>query len=240
MNTIKINKGNCKMIAHRGLSGIEPENTAAAFVAAGNRSFFAIETDVRRTIDGRYVLNHDDTTARCGIDVITPEKSTFETIQSIRLMDMDGKRGRNDLRIPELRDYLSICKRYEKVAVLEFKTVFTEEEMAEVVEIIKAEHDLEKMIFISFQFDALVNLRKVYPEAKCQFLTIRCDDELFEKLKEHKFDIDATIHAFPDKETIDKFHQAGMEVNIWTLDDPEKAEKYISWGADYITTNILE
>ena len=241
MDTIKIkNKGNCKIIAHRGLSGLEQENTAAAFVAAGNRSYFGIETDVRCTVDGKYVLNHDPTTQRCGIDNITPENATFETLQSIRLMDMDGKRGRIDLRIPELRDYLSICKRYDKVGVLEFKTAFTVEQMAEVVEIIKAEHDLEKMIFISFQFDALVNLRQVYPEAKCQFLTIHCDDELFEKLKEHKFDIDATRLAFPDEERVKKFLDAGMEINVWTIDDPEMAERLISWGVHYITTNILE
>ena len=35
MNTIKINKEHVQMIAHRGLSGLEKENTCAAFVAAG-------------------------------------------------------------------------------------------------------------------------------------------------------------------------------------------------------------
>ena len=46
MNTIKINKKNVKIVAHRGLSGIEVENTNAAFVAAGNRSYYGIETDI--------------------------------------------------------------------------------------------------------------------------------------------------------------------------------------------------
>ena len=40
MNTIKIDKGQVKMIAHRGLSGLEKENTCAAFVAAGNRESY--------------------------------------------------------------------------------------------------------------------------------------------------------------------------------------------------------
>ena len=35
MNTVKIEKGNTLMVAHRGLSGIERENTGSAFVAAG-------------------------------------------------------------------------------------------------------------------------------------------------------------------------------------------------------------
>ena len=40
MNTIKIQKNLTKIVAHRGLSGIETENTNAAFIAAGNRSYY--------------------------------------------------------------------------------------------------------------------------------------------------------------------------------------------------------
>ena len=50
MDTLKLDKGSIKMIAHRGLSGIERENTAAAFVAAGNHSYFGIETDVHLSL----------------------------------------------------------------------------------------------------------------------------------------------------------------------------------------------
>ena len=133
MDTIKINKGNAQIVAHRGLSGLERENTASAFVAAGNRSYFGIETDVRVTADGNFVLLHDDDVVRCGGDYIIPEKSTLQTIQSVQLYDMDGKRGRVDLRIPELVDYLRICKRYNKVGVLEFKGYFSVENMEKVV-----------------------------------------------------------------------------------------------------------
>ena len=52
MNTVKIKRRNTLTVAHRGLSGIEAENTCAAFVAAGNRSYYGIETDIRRTADG--------------------------------------------------------------------------------------------------------------------------------------------------------------------------------------------
>ena len=53
MQTVKIKKSKTKMIAHRGLSGIEPQNTSIAFAAAGNRSYFGIETDVHITKDGK-------------------------------------------------------------------------------------------------------------------------------------------------------------------------------------------
>ena len=41
------------MIAHRGVSGLELENTCAAFVAAGNRSYFGIETDGKVIFENR-------------------------------------------------------------------------------------------------------------------------------------------------------------------------------------------
>ena len=52
MNTVKIDKQGVRMIAHRGVSGLETENTAAAFIAAGNRTYWGIETDVHLTADG--------------------------------------------------------------------------------------------------------------------------------------------------------------------------------------------
>ena len=64
MDTIKINKNSTLLVAHRGLSGIETENTNAAFVAAGNRSYYGIETDIHRTTDGRFVVCHDDNLLR--------------------------------------------------------------------------------------------------------------------------------------------------------------------------------
>ena len=52
------------MIAHRGVRGLERKNTAAAFVAAGNRSYYEIETDVPVTADKKYIIIHDDDTER--------------------------------------------------------------------------------------------------------------------------------------------------------------------------------
>ena len=64
MDTIQFDKNNVKIIAHRGLSGLECENTCAAFVAAGNRSYCGIETDVHVTKDGKIIVFHDDNTER--------------------------------------------------------------------------------------------------------------------------------------------------------------------------------
>lgn len=240
MDTIKINKGNAHVIAHRGCSGLERENTNSAFVAAGNRSYFGMETDVRNTLDGKFVLLHDDTTERCGLDCVAPEKCTLQTIQSVQLMDKDGKRGRFDLRVPELIDYIRICKRYDKVGVLEFKGEYTDEQMVRLIEEIKSEYTLDKMIFISFSFKNLEVLRKHYPETHVQFLTGEYKDETIELLKEHKMGIDIWSNALDCEEKVKKLLDAGIEINTWTVDDKATAEKLISWGVQFITSNILE
>ena len=67
MDTIKLNVKAVKMVAHRGLSGLERENTCPAFVAAANRSYFGIETDVHKTADGKFVIIHDETTERVSL-----------------------------------------------------------------------------------------------------------------------------------------------------------------------------
>ena len=61
MNTVSFAKGSVKVVAHRGVSGLETENTCAAFIAAGNRSYWGVETDVRCTADGNFIILHDNT-----------------------------------------------------------------------------------------------------------------------------------------------------------------------------------
>jgi glycerophosphoryl diester phosphodiesterase len=48
-----------QIIAHRGASAVEPENTVAAFRRAVADGADGIELDVRRTADDRLVVHHD-------------------------------------------------------------------------------------------------------------------------------------------------------------------------------------
>ena len=91
MDTIKFNKANVKVVAHRGLSGLEPENTVAAFVAAGNRSYYGAECDVHVTKDGKFVVIHDETTDRISLGEynINVEESDYKEIEKIVLPDLD-------------------------------------------------------------------------------------------------------------------------------------------------------
>ena len=240
MDTVKINSQNTKVIAHRGLSGIECENTAAAFVAAGNRaSYFGIETDIHKTSDGDYIVIHDDETGRVAEENLFVEKSLFSDLRKLRLNDKDGKR-REDLCLPDLSEYLRICKKYDKIGVLELKNSFLWEDVKNIVEIVRNEYEIGKMIFISFDYQNLVFLRKLEKTAKIQFLcSCDIDGELIEKLKRYKFDID-TYYSKLDESKIKLLHSHGIEINCWTVDEPKCAEKLADWGVDYITSNIIE
>lgn len=171
MDTIKIENKAVKMVAHRGLSGIEKENTCSAFVAACNRAtYFAVETDVHRTVDGQFVIFHDDNTARVGLDHLVIEESTFETLRKLQLVDIDGKRGRIDLTIPTLMEYIEICKKYGKHCVLELKNEFKASDVYKIVSMIEKAGYLDHVIFISFALKNLIFLRRRYPTQPAQYL----------------------------------------------------------------------
>lgn len=239
MNTVKVESGKTKMVAHRGVSGIEPENSVPAFIAAGNRSYFGIETDVHRTLDGRFVVFHDDNAKRVtGADCII-EETSFEDLRKLFIYEKDGTDGHFELKIPELADYVRICKKYEKVGVLELKNAFAFEDVEKIVGIIKESDYLENIIFISFDFDNLVKIRGICPGQTVQFLFSEYSDEIFEKVKAHGFDIDIQFGALTE-ENIKKFHNAGIKINCWTCDDKEHADWLIAHGVEYITSNILE
>jgi glycerophosphoryl diester phosphodiesterase len=228
------------MVAHRGVSGLELENTHASFVAAGNRSYCGIEADVHKTADGRFVIMHDGNTLRVSGDDIEIGKATYETLRGLRLKQMDGRRGRTDLRIPSMEEYLEICKHYGKKAVLELKDAFTPEDIDEICRITQALGYMEHTIFISFKMNNLLILKERHPQQAVQYLVEHeIDDALIQDLAEKKMGIDAYQNRFT-AEIIRKCREKGIETNAWTVDDPDMARKLIDWGIDYITSNILE
>ena len=239
MDTVKINKKNTLLVAHRGLSGLETENTNAAFIAAGERSYYGIECDIHRTADGRFVVIHDADLKRVAGVELDVESSTLEQLQSHILFDKKGEKSRDDLRVGTLEDYISICKRYGKRAVLELKSAFTEAETAEIVRIIEADGYLGEVTFISFDYSCLEKVRAIRPETEVQYLFAEVTDEIIERLARDGFDADVQHRALT-AQNIAKMHDKGIKVNCWTVDDPARAEQLAAIGVDFITTNILE
>ena len=97
-DTIKLDKGGSGvlMIAHRGLSGLETENTECAFVAAGNRSYYGIETDVHFTKDGKYVISHDGNLSRVFGKNIEIKDYLYEDLRKVRKIEKGDNGQRSE------------------------------------------------------------------------------------------------------------------------------------------------
>ena len=239
MDTIKFEKNKTRVIAHRGLSGLETENTNSAFVAAGNRSYYGIETDIHKTADGKFVVIHDNDLNRVsGVD-INVEKVDFSILQDVILFDKDGSKNREDLRLSTLENYISICKKYNKHCVLELKSHFTKEEILKIIDIIKEYDYLDSVTFISFDYENLLKVREFLTKQSVQFLFCEFNEEIVNRLIDDRINVDV-YHQALNKDVVDMLHDNGLIINCWTVDNKERGEELARWGVDYITSNILE
>ncbi len=233
------NKGEVQMIAHRGLSGLKMENTLPAFEEAGKRSYYGIETDVHVTKDGKFIITHDDDLKRiAGLDLVI-EETTFEELRALRFKDINGTSEEKNLYLPSLEEYINICKKYNKQAILELKNEMTKELVWEIAESIKAQGWYDRTTFISFSGNNLVWLREKYSDASAQFLTEKYTEEDMQFMLKHKLDGDF-CWAYLKRSTVKRMHEAGLKVNVWTVNGVACARLMKAYGVDYITSNILE
>ena len=237
-DTIHVNLPGVKMVAHRGVSGLERENTCAAFVAAGNRSYFGVETDIHRTADGRYIVFHDDNLTRLLGDGRVVEEMRFDELRALRLTDLDGN-ARGDLLLPTLEEYVHICKKYDKDCVLEIKNHFEPEDIDNVNAILRGIGWLERTIFISFDLPNMICIRERLPQQRAQYLVSTFGDDLLDILTGHHLDLDIKYSSL-SAEQVRACHEAGIKVNVWTVNEAADAERLAGYGVDFITSNILE
>lgn len=234
---------NVKLIAHRGYCATARDNTAEAFIAAGERGYYGIEADTRLTADGEFVMIHDEDTSAVtnGETVVNISEATWEELQNIRLIGYDGTYN-VEYKIPLVEDYISICKEYGKVPFLELKEGHTKEELQSLVSKIDSAGYLSETVFISFSWENCVLLREILPDGKIMLLMEDDDitDELIDQLAEYDLGLDIKQKRLWMKVYVEKCHQNGIELGVWTCDDPAEVEKFTGWGVDYITTNYLE
>ena len=237
-DTIHVKLPGVRMVAHRGVSGLERENTCAAFVAAGNRSYFGVETDIHRTVDGQYIVFHDDNLVRLLGDERVVEEMRFDELRALRLTDLDGN-ARGDLLLPTLAEYVNICKKYDKDCVLEIKNHFEPEDIDNVIAIIRGIGWLERTIFISFDLPNMLCIRERLPQQRAQYLVSTFGEDLLSILTQNHLDLDIKYSSL-SAEQVRACHEAGIKVNVWTVNEAADAERLAGYGVDFITSNILE
>lgn len=94
--------------AHRGPGAGGPENSLPSIEAAIAMGCDMIEVDVRRTIDGHFVLMHDTTVDRTTTGTGRVDELTLEQVRELQLLDGDGLP--TVLAVPTLREALVACR----------------------------------------------------------------------------------------------------------------------------------
>ncbi len=228
-----------QMIAHRGLSGLALENTVAAFKEAGKRTYYGIETDVRVTKDGEFIIVHDDNLSRVTGQDITVSESNFEDLRALKFGDVYRNIEEKIHALPTVEEYYEVCKEYEKQAILELKGEFTAEQVQKLVKKIQALGYFDNTTFISFSKNNLIFLRGLYPNADAQYLVQNCTEEDEKFMIENKIDANLCWVSVTQGR-VKRLHNAGLKVNCWTVDGAACATLMQDYGVDQITTNILE
>ena len=240
MDTVKIDKKKTLMIAHRGVSGLESENTLESFMLACQRSYFGIETDLHVTKDDKFIVSHDDNTERMSGVNKSIWESTYDEIREIKIPLRNG----GYTKFPNLNEYISLCKEFGKVAVLELKGDYKEENIMDVLEIIKSYDYLSNVVFISFHKNNLLLCKKHYPDGVYQYLNCIVDDEAkndtIKFALENDFGVDVHYRNL-NLDFCEKCKEHNIKFNVWTVDDPIVASRLINEaGVGFITSNILE
>lgn len=102
----------CAIVAHRGVWQNAPENSLLSIQRAIDAGYDVVEIDVRRTLDGEFVLLHDDTLERMAGLNSEPEHLTLKELTSIALRNRDGgpDNAVTDQTLPSLRDVFELTR----------------------------------------------------------------------------------------------------------------------------------
>ncbi|WP_406700079.1 glycerophosphodiester phosphodiesterase [Singulisphaera sp. Ch08] len=238
-----------EFISHRGESADAPENSMAAFRLAWERKVPAIELDIHLSKDGTLVVCHDaDTKRTAGVS-----KKIKETDWKVlRTLDVGSWKGPkwSDEKLPRLEEALATIPEGAR-CFIEIK-VGAEAIPALVKAVRESGKKPEQLVVISFQADAVAESKRQLPELKAFYLSsFKQDkatgawtpsvDDLIAKAKSLKADgLDLAAKGPLDRALAQKIKDAGLELYVWTVDDPAEARRMIDAGVRAITTNKAE
>lgn len=218
-----------KIIAHRGASGYEPENTLRAVKTALAMKADAIEIDLHRVEDQLMVL-HDRWLGKTTNGQGRIDKVSFEYIRSL-----DAGLGE---KVPTLWELLSVIDGQCEVNI-ELKSDHVEAILLPLLQ--KALTDLhfssDQILLSSFNHPLLHRLHQLAPEWRLGALTAGKPLKLARFAQDlQAFSLNLDID-FTDQELIVDAHARGLQVYVYTLDHPEDIEMVFGWGVDGIFTN---
>ena len=162
-----------KNFAHRGFSGMYPENTLLAFAKAVETGCDGIEMDVHLTKDGEVVIIHDeklDRTCTNGTGYVRDY-----TYEELKHFDVSYRFAGScePQRIPSLREYFELVKDTGIVTNIELKTgIFEYAGIEKKVYDLIMEYGLrDRIIISSFNHFSIRRMKALDGEIRCGLLT---------------------------------------------------------------------
>ena len=153
-----------KLIGHRGVKNLAPENTLDSIELAHNLGLKWIEVDVKITKDKIPIILHDDSLDRTTnfnglvIDFLYEE---------IKALDAGSFffNYKTNIFIPTLEDIFNFCIKHEMGINIELKPNkgFEIDNVKAISKIISKYQDLSNFYFSSFDLKSLLEMKKIFP-----------------------------------------------------------------------------
>ena len=231
----QMNAQDTKIIAHRGAwkEFNLPENSIAALQKAIEIKAFGSEFDVRRTLDGKLVVNHDPT-------------HFGDTIELKTYAALNAKKLSNGEDLPLLQDYFKkgTASNHHTLLICEIKAALLSNTISqltasETVELAKQLGIEERIIYISFDFEVLQTIKTLRPNATVLYLE---NNKTLEQIMAAEFNgINFNYAQFLGNPSIavnaKKLH---LMLGSWTVNKDEDFNHLLEQGIQYITTNFPE
>lgn len=229
-------------VGHRG-SQWGLENSVESFTNGAKMGYEYLETDFKVTKDKQLVCTHDDDLSRLGGSALTIAGSTLAELQAVPLTQTrSGVKYTG--RLCSAQEYLDVCKQYNVRPLIELKwaTGINSNDCSNIPMLIKFIEDngfRDKCIILTSMKPCLEYIRKNYPDIELQFLTGQYWANHFDWCVQYGMDVDIQAGYF-DASTVRKYHDAGLKVNVWTVNNDANYLKYGNMGCDFITTDYMD
>ncbi len=223
------------VVAHRGAfkKNNLPENSVVSLREAIRLGCTGSEFDVRMSADDSLIINHDPHFNKLEI-----EKSTYKELTAFSLS--------NGEKLPTLQEYLLAGMQSNKHTrlVLEIKPSGISKDRgrliaARVLELVKKLQASPWIVYISFDYDILKELRRLDPAVSLQYLEGNIAPA---QLKADGINgADYHFSVFKTKpHWIREAKENGIALNAWTVNDSTTMNWLLKEGFDFITTNEPE
>lgn len=230
-----------KIMAHRGYSGMYPENTMLSFRNAVGKAD-AIELDVQLTKDDQVVVIHDET-----VDRVTDGEGFVRNFTLKDLQKLNAAKNKKDVSkfeyIPTFDEYCEWVSTTNLETNIELKTgvfYYTGIEK-KTIDILKKHHLEDKVMFSSFNHLSLLEAKRIAPHIPCGILVPeRGLGNAGAYCKKFGFEYFHPSYKSLTQEAVDECKQNGIKINAWTVDDMNSLELLTRLGCEGVISDYPE